>query len=131
MESCLGELCNRTQPDDPSGSRAPSDDPSCHPAHPVSSDTQLPRTGLALSGEINVAECGGAPPTTQLGDPCGSTVPMIADEGDACRLSRPCKSSTTLCHAGVGIQNNTSHVAIVASDEEEEVPHRLTRQDAT
>ena len=91
MESRLGELCNRAQPDNPRGSRAPSDDPGCHPAHPVSSDTPLPRTGLAFSGDINPAECGGAPPTTRLGDLCGSTVRMIADEEDACRLPRPCQ----------------------------------------
>ena len=50
------------------------------------------------------AECGGAPTSLRLGGPCGSSVPRIAGEGEACLLPPPCQPLAALSCEGLGTQ---------------------------
>ena len=70
----------------------------------------MPRAGLPLNGDILNAACGGAPPTSETSDPCGSSARPNVGEDDACRQPPPCKSPSTLRLGGVGTNDNIQHV---------------------
>ena len=110
MRSRSDELCSPAAPVNPRGWWAPEGDPYDHPPSSLSSSTILPQAGLAFSGDINPAECGGAPSTPSPGCPCGSSARPNAGEDGACRHSPPCQSPSTLCPGGVGTNDNISNV---------------------
>ena len=86
------------------GCQALSDDASSRHVPRVSTDTNMPRAGLRSDVKHPHVECGGAPTYPGLGSPCGSLVPRIAGEGEACLLSPPCQPLSALSCEGMGTQ---------------------------
>ena len=110
MESRSGELSSRAKPNDTSGCWGPEGDPCDHSPLSLFIDTILPRAGINFSGCELHAACGGAPFTSESGDPCGCLIRQHAGEDDACRHSPPCQSPLTLRLGGVGTNGNILHV---------------------
>ena len=111
MESGGGPLTPPAAPGFPRHSQVPESDPADHPHRNEFTDAIMSKACFQSTGCGLPMACGGASCTSELGSPCGSPPHPMARKSDACRLSLPYQSASTLRPGGVGTDGNILHVA--------------------